>query len=196
MAVSRHGRSHESSAAGGTLVAKAMSMRLHRDSSIAKVAREQGVEELHTELSTGVDNGGCYRDLGVLRAKQAKPAAYLSSGSDESAAATSRDASRFPGVSSAIPKIAGSERTARYHIAKHARKRVRILTCQRALSTLRGFNDGRKEFLHEADVPAEQAPPEEDARLPGADEDPGRAEGPQAPPREGPQASHRLTVPL
>ena len=48
---------------------------------------------------------------------------------------------------------------------------VRVLTCQRAVSTLRRFVDRQKEFLHEADVPAEQAPPEEDTRLPGANED-------------------------
>ena len=178
----------------GTLVARAMSIRLHRDSSIAKAAQDWGRRELHTKLSTGVDNGGCYRGRGVLRAKRAKPAANVSSGSDESAAATSPDASRSPGVSPAIPKIAGSVRTARYHTVKHARKRVRILTCQRAVSTLRRFHDRRKEFLHEADVPAEQAPPEEDPWLPGADEDTGWTEGPQATAGEGTQASHRLAV--
>ena len=38
--------------------------------------------------------------------------------------------------------------------------------------------------VHEADVSAECTPPEEDARLPGADEDEGRAEGLEAAARE------------
>src|SRR3972149_2720679 len=65
-AVRRQGRSQESSAAGGTLVARAMSIRLHRDSSIAKAAQDRGRRELHTKLSTGVDNRGCYPDRGGL----------------------------------------------------------------------------------------------------------------------------------
>jgi hypothetical protein len=191
-AVSRQGRSQESSAVGGTLEARAIRMRFHRESSIAKAVQDCGERELRTELSTGVDNEWRYRDRGVLRARQAKPAAEVSSGSDGSAGATPPDASRSPGVSPAIPKIAGSVRTARYHTAKRTRKRVRVLTCQRPVSTLRRFYDRGKEFVHEADVPAEQTPPEEDTRLPGADEDSWRAEGSQAPAREGAQASHRL----
>jgi len=133
----------------------------------------------------------CHRDQVVLRANRAKPAADVSSVSEKAPRQPHLVRAASPAFP-AIPKIAGSVRTARYHTAKRARKRFRVLTCLRAVSTLRGFIDRRKEFPHEADVPAESAPPEEDTRLPGAHEDTRRSEGPQAPAREGTQASHRL----
>lgn len=47
-------------------------------------------------------------------------------------------------------------------------------------------------LLHEEDVPAKSAPSKQDARLPGADENPGGPEGAETSAREGPQAPHRL----
>ena len=47
--------------------------------------------------------------------------------------------------------------------------------------------------LDEADLPAQRAPAEAQARLPRADVDPRRPRDPQAPPREGPQAALGLT---
>ena len=52
----------------------------------------------------------------------------------------------------------------------------------------------RKGILHnEADVPAEPPSPRQDARVPRADEDPGRAEGVEAAPRQGAQTTDGLT---
>lgn len=99
-------------------------------------------------------------------------------------------------VSGQFRRSQGNVRTARYHTVKRARKRSRILTCEKSVSTLRRFDDRRKEFLHEADVSAKHAPTEEDARLPGAHEDARWAEGAEAAARQGTQAAHRLTTEL
>jgi ribonuclease P protein component len=66
------------------------------------------------------------------------------------------------------------------------------LTTLRPVSTLWRFDDRRGERVHEADVPTQSTPAREDARLPRAHEDEGRAEGAQASPRQGPQTAHRL----
>ena len=47
--------------------------------------------------------------------------------------------------------------------------------------------------VHEADVPAQSTPAREDARLPRTHEDERRAEGAQAPARQGSHTAHRLT---
>ena len=60
------------------------------------------------------------------------------------------------------------------------------------MSTLRRRENRKGEDGHEADVPAECAPPEEDSRLPRAHEDEGRAEGSQTAPRERAQTPDRL----
>jgi len=61
------------------------------------------------------------------------------------------------------------------------------------MSTLERFNDLRGNTVHEADVSAECATTEENARLPRADENQGRAEGAQASAREGAETADRLT---
>jgi ribonuclease P protein component len=61
------------------------------------------------------------------------------------------------------------------------------------MSTLCRFDDRGGERLHEADVSAECTSTEEDARLPRADEDEGRAESVEAPAGQGPQTADRLT---
>lgn len=61
------------------------------------------------------------------------------------------------------------------------------------VSTLFRLHDRKGERVHEADVSAKCAPPEEDARLPRADEDQGRAEGTQAAAREGAETAERVT---
>src|SRR5437667_4298792 len=61
------------------------------------------------------------------------------------------------------------------------------------MSTLGRFDDLRGNTVHEADVSTECAPPEENSRLPRADEDQGRAEGAQASAREGAETADRLT---
>ncbi len=58
------------------------------------------------------------------------------------------------------------------------------MTWMSPLSRLSRFDDRRENLVHEADVPAEPAQPEEDPRLPRAHEDEGRTEGPQAAARE------------
>lgn len=67
------------------------------------------------------------------------------------------------------------------------------MTCQRAVSTLLRLDDRKEKWAHEADVPAEPASAQEDARVPRAHEDQGRAEGPQAPARQGTETVDRLT---
>jgi ribonuclease P protein component len=62
----------------------------------------------------------------------------------------------------------------------------------RAVSILPWLCQREGGLLDEEDVPAESSSPEQDARLPGADEDPGRPEGAEASAREGAQAPHRL----
>lgn len=52
---------------------------------------------------------------------------------------------------------------------------------------------GKGKRVHEADVSAQSAPPEEDPRLSGAHEDQGRTESAQAPPGQGAQTADRLT---
>jgi hypothetical protein len=99
-------------------------------------------------------------------------------------------------VSGQFRKSQGNVRTARYHIVKRARKRSRVLTWENVLSTLRRLDDRRKEFLDEADVSAEYAPTEEDARLPGAHEHAGWTKSVEAAAREGTQAAHRLAAGL
>jgi ribonuclease P protein component len=61
------------------------------------------------------------------------------------------------------------------------------------MSTLGRFDDLRGKTVHETDVSAECAPPEEDARLPRADEDQGRTKGSQASAREGAETADCLT---
>ena len=60
------------------------------------------------------------------------------------------------------------------------------------MSTLRRFDDRKGERAHEADVSTQPAPAGEDARLPRAHEDEGRAEGAEAPPSQGSQTAHRV----
>jgi len=48
-------------------------------------------------------------------------------------------------------------------------------------------------IVHEADVSAESTPSEENSWLPRADEDEGRAEGPEAAAREGAETAHGVT---
>ncbi len=66
------------------------------------------------------------------------------------------------------------------------------MTGSGAVSTLFRLHDRKGDAVHEADVSAECAPTEEDARLPRADEDEGRAEGPQATAREGAETAERV----
>jgi ribonuclease P protein component len=70
------------------------------------------------------------------------------------------------------------------------------LTRYEVLSTLSRFDDRKEERADEADVSAECTPPEEDARLPRADEDKRRAEGVEATAREGAETADRLTGPF
>ena len=60
------------------------------------------------------------------------------------------------------------------------------------MSTLLRFEDRKGDNGHEAHIPAEHAPAEEDARVPRAHEDAGRAEGGQASTRKGAQTPDRL----
>src|SRR6266542_778252 len=75
----RHGRTQDSRAAGGTLPSSAAIRRLHRDSSTAKPFACLARDELHTELSTDVDNHLQFGDLGVLRLDRTLPATDVSS---------------------------------------------------------------------------------------------------------------------
>src|SRR2546421_5748161 len=61
------------------------------------------------------------------------------------------------------------------------------------MPTLRRLEGRKGDDGHEAHVPAECTPPEEDARLPRAHEDEGRAESAQAAARKGAQTPDRLT---
>lgn len=56
-----------------------------------------------------------------------------------------------------------------------------------------GSTTGKGKLVHEAHVPAESAAPEEDARIPRAHEDEGRAESAEAPARQGAETADRLT---
>jgi len=67
------------------------------------------------------------------------------------------------------------------------------LTCPQALSTLFRLKTEEGKRTHEADVPAEPAPAEEDARVPRPDEDEGWPEGSQAAASEGAETADRLT---
>jgi ribonuclease P protein component len=60
---------------------------------------------------------------------------------------------------------------------------------ENALSTLCRFDDLKGDRRHEANVPAEPAPASKDARLPGAHEDAGRAEGSEATASKGTQTA-------
>jgi ribonuclease P protein component len=79
-----------------------------------------------------------------------------------------------------------------YHARITLARGLRALTCRRAVSRLRGFSNREEEFLREADISTECASPEEDSRLPRANEDAGRAEGAQTAARERAQAPHRV----
>jgi ribonuclease P protein component len=57
-----------------------------------------------------------------------------------------------------------------------------------------GLDSGRHGAAHEAPFPTEQPPSQEDPRLPCAHGDQGRTTRAQPPPRQGPQASCRLTT--
>jgi len=59
--------------------------------------------------------------------------------------------------------------------------------------TLRRRHDPRGNRVHEAHVSTKSTPASQDARLPRANEDQGRAEGAQAPTGEGPQTTDRVT---
>jgi len=61
------------------------------------------------------------------------------------------------------------------------------------MPTLRRLEGRKGDDGHEAHVSAECTPPEEDARLPRADEDEGRTQGAEAAAREGAQTPDRLT---
>ena len=61
------------------------------------------------------------------------------------------------------------------------------------MPTLRRLEGRKGDDGHEAHVSAECTPPEEDARLPRADEDEGRAQGAEAPACKGAQTPDRLT---
>jgi ribonuclease P protein component len=67
------------------------------------------------------------------------------------------------------------------------------LTRPKRMSTLCRFDDRKGERPHEADVSTKSAPAGEDARLPRADVDQGRAEGAGAPACEGAETADRLT---
>jgi ribonuclease P protein component len=54
------------------------------------------------------------------------------------------------------------------------------------------FDQREERTVDEAHVSAQPAPPEEDPRVPGAHEDAGRPQGPQAPASEGAETAHRL----
>jgi ribonuclease P protein component len=59
-------------------------------------------------------------------------------------------------------------------------------------ATLCRFHDGKGTLAHEADVSAESPPPRQDARIPGAHEDQGRAQGVEAAQGKGSQTAHGL----
>jgi ribonuclease P protein component len=61
------------------------------------------------------------------------------------------------------------------------------------MPTLVWLSDGKGRAIDEADVSAEPAPSGEGPRVPGADEDQGRAQGPEAATGEGTQTADRLT---
>ena len=61
------------------------------------------------------------------------------------------------------------------------------------MPTLRRPHDPRGSRVHEAHVSTEPTPASQDARLPRANEDEGRAEGAQAPTGEGAQTAVRVT---
>lgn len=67
------------------------------------------------------------------------------------------------------------------------------MTCRASVPTLLRFNVRKGETLREAHVSAESAAPEEDSRLPSANEERGRAQNAQAPPGQGTQTADRLT---
>jgi len=61
------------------------------------------------------------------------------------------------------------------------------------VTRLRRLRTGKGTRVHEADVPAQPASPEEDSRLPGAYEEQGWTESAQAPSGQGAQTADRLT---
>ena len=61
-------------------------------------------------------------------------------------------------------------------------------------ATLCRFDDGKGTLAHEADVSAESAPPRQDPRIPGADEDEGWAQGAETASGKGSQTAHGLEV--
>src|SRR5919201_1740540 len=66
------------------------------------------------------------------------------------------------------------------------------LTCLGPISRLTRLDTEGGSRANEEDLPAESAPPEQDARLPSTYEDAGGPEGAQAAPRKRAQAPHRL----
>jgi ribonuclease P protein component len=64
---------------------------------------------------------------------------------------------------------------------------------KRAIATLRRLGPLRGIIVHEADVSAESTPTEEDAWLPRAHEDEGRAKSAEAEAREGAETAHSVT---
>jgi ribonuclease P protein component len=70
------------------------------------------------------------------------------------------------------------------------REELRWLTVREAVSTLCRFDEWHEERVHEADVSTESTAAREDARLSRSHEHQGRAQGAQAPPRQGSQTAH------
>ena len=81
-------------------------------------------------------------------------------------------------------------RSTRVEDVARASRELRWLTVRRALSTLGRFNEWHEERVHEADVSTESTTAREDARLPRAYDDEGRAQGAQASPCQGSQTAH------
>jgi ribonuclease P protein component len=71
--------------------------------------------------------------------------------------------------------------------------RVRRLTRLGRVPTLCRFSDRKGDLLDETDVSTQSAPASQDARLPEAHEDEGRAKSVEAASREGPETPDRLT---
>ena len=154
--------------------------------------------ELHTELSTGVDNRGAVAAvLGLRRGKTGheapgrRPLIRLGQRwtNERFVSAPPRD--RAPGHSGRM-WCSGAREATRTIARERARKRVARLDLRRGRSVDYVGSTTERGVVHEEDISAECAAPEEDARIPRADEDPGRAEGAQASAREGAQAADGL----
>ena len=181
IAVTRQGRSQESMAVSGifpSIVARSTGpQRIKHCQALVRRRRKK----LHTELSTGVDNREHSGGPGFRERNERGPGRDVSSIPSNTGQALHAQ-HRAPRL-----RAGGDPTIAACAVARP----LRTLTWSRAVRRLRWFFHPEGSF-HEEDVSTQCAPAQEDARISLADEDAGRAEGPEAAARKGTQAPHRL----